>query len=238
VTVPVADLARPCALNCRTPEPRPAVPAWQLCSACVNRLAWMLHDIPDLYALLDEVIDPAPHALSSGRRAPGFWSRPPARDDVIALRDNRTTALEDGDPHSALELLRSWADNVRDDLHLDPPTGSATVTGEARLLSANLGYIAAAHWVDDFAAEITELHRALRRVTGNAARIVDLGACPGEITDEHTGATRACGATLRANLDDEACQCRRCGANWPRQAWLRLADGDPDRLAALGVTGR
>ncbi|MGH3760275.1 hypothetical protein [Actinophytocola sp.] len=211
-----------CVVECRPENPRPAEPGWLVCARCVNRLAWMLHDIPDLFDSLDEFIKPGVVGVAGGRRAPGFSSRSPARDDVIALRDRRTTAAEDGDPHSALELLASWADNVRDDLALDLPDAARTVAGEARLLSTRLGHIAAAGWVVEFAEEITELHRALRRVTGEAAQIIDLGPCPGEITDE-SGELRPCGAALRAELDAEACLCRRCGAFWPRQAWLRLA---------------
>ncbi|MPZ84022.1 MAG: hypothetical protein GEV28_27960 [Actinophytocola sp.] len=201
-----------------------------MCGRCANRLAWRLHDIPDLFAMLDEFVVPGVVGAAGGRRAPGFSSRSPARDDVIALRDRRTTVDEEGDPHSALELLAAWADNVRDDLALDMPAGARSVVGEARLLSAHLGHIAAAGWVTAFAEEISELHQALRRVTGTAARIVDLGPCPADTADTETGDLSTCGAALRAELDAEACQCRRCGASWPRQTWLHLADRFADRL--------
>ena len=220
-----------CVLGCRPAgNPRAAEPGWVVCARCVNRLAWRLHDIPDLFAMLDEFVVPGVVGAAGGRRAPGFSSRSPARDDVIALRDRRTTATSEGDPHSALEVLAAWADNVRDDLALDPPAGARSVAGEARLLSARLGHIAAAGWVAAFAEEISELHQALRRVTGTATRIVDLGPCPADTIDGETGDQRTCGAVLRAELDAEACECRRCGAVWPRQTWLHLADRLDNRI--------
>lgn len=230
------EFTRPCVLDCRPDNPRPAVPAWRVCGACVNRLAWMLHDIPELFALLDDVIEPGAAGLDGGRRAPGFASRAPAREDAIALRDRRTVAVEEDDPHSVLDLLASWADNVRDDLGEPPARPPITVAGEARVLSRNLGHIAAQDWVVDFADEISTAHRHLRRVTGDHDRILDLGACPGSRIDEHNGNTRLCGARLRARLDEEETSCRRCGATWPRQAWYRLATtSNPERLTAFGI---
>lgn len=228
-----------CALDCRAPgptgpQPRTAVPGWLLCGACVNRLAWMLHDIPDLFAMLDDVIEPGATGLDPTPRAPGFDSKSPARDDVIVLRDNRTTAVDDGDPHSVIELLASWADNVRDDLGHEPAGQPVTVAGEARLLSANLGWIVAQSWVSDFAEEITELHRTLRRVTGDRVRTVELGTCP-NIRTTSAGVERVCGAVLRVTTEDDTAKCRRCGHVWPRQTWLRLSRANPAKLAELGL---
>ena len=230
-----------CLLDCRAPgprgpQPRLAVPGWLLCSPCVNRLAWMLHDIPDLFAMLDDVIEPGATGLDSTPRAPGFGSKSPAHDDVIVLRDKRTTAVEEGDPHSAIELLASWADNVRDDLDQPAPIAPVTVVGEARLLSSNLGWIAAQSWVSDFAEELTELHRALRRVTGDRVRTVELGTCQNQRTTS-AGVERVCGAALHVTTEDDTAKCRRCGHVWPRQTWLRLSRANPERLADLGITG-
>lgn len=224
-----------CVLECRPADPRPAVPLWLVCTRCVNRLAWMLHDIPDLYALLDDVLEPGVGGFDAGRRAPGFGSRSPARDDVLALRDRRTVAVDEDDPHSVPDLLEVWADNVRDELGEAKPDGPSTVVGEARVLSRHLGHIAARPWVVEFADEITTAHRHLRRVTGDSDRMVELGACPALCVGDD-GNEQSCGARLRALVTDEATTCRRCGTRWPRQAWLRLASTtNPERLAVLGI---
>lgn len=94
-------------LTHRPPKPgrpwRLADQGYTTCSGCVAKLrSWLLPgsvdddnrptSIPDLYASLDT----EPVVTDSGRRGPGFASRSPASEHVIAMTDRRSKSHEVG----------------------------------------------------------------------------------------------------------------------------------------------
>ena len=170
--------------------------------------------IPGLYAMLS----PLPGVGGGGmRRAPGFASKSPANDHVIAITDPRTVRLEVGDPQSVPGLLASWTALLIDERALIPP--ARTVGDMARVLDKHLDWITRQDWVEDFATELRELHSQLRSIGQQRRRI---GSCPNTLDDGAT--TRQCGATLYAPLygDTIKCWAHDCGREWPRIEWLRL----------------
>ncbi len=220
---------RACVLGCRTlsGEPFPAQHGYLTCDPCAERLRTALAEIVECYALLDDALVPG-HGGAGGRGAPGFGSRSPARDGVLALTDPRTQAVEEGDPHSVLGVLSSWADNVRDDTGQDRPAGQITVTGEVGFLVRWLDFITRQYWVEDFADEVHELLGQLRTALGLQERSIPIGTCPTLLPDldstDEAGGELECGALLRVRLSAEWITCRSCGTNWPRERWDELRD--------------
>lgn len=155
------------------------------CADCYNRLhKWLsplgvddegrIDNIPGLYAALDAT----PGNGGTGRRAPGFGSRSPASDRVIALKDFRTTQLDESDPYSVAGLLRGWVlwvwEERYDDAALDQPDYRqrraelpTTVDAAAVWLDRNLDWLTRNEIIIDFYAELKELRRQLRSATGN-----------------------------------------------------------------------
>ncbi|RLK54845.1 hypothetical protein [Actinokineospora cianjurensis] len=213
----------PCLLGCVAPggEPFPAQHGYRTCDLCADRLRATLTELVELYALVDDAVVPG-RGGSAARGAPGHGSRSPARDSVIVLTDPRTHAVEDGDPHSVLAVLSSWADNVRSDTGQDPRTGAATVSGEVALLVRWMDWMTRQYWIGDLGQEVDELAHQLRAALGLQERTIPVGPCPNRVTDPDTGRTVTCGAPLRARLSVERIRCRRCRASWPRERWDEL----------------
>lgn len=231
--------ARPCLLGCRDVggEPFPAREGYRTCDPCADRLRDALAEVVECYALLDDAMIPG-RAQAVGRGGPGFGSRSPARDGVIALTDTRTHAVEDGDPHSVLAVLSGWADNIREDTGLRRRIEPGTVSGEAAVLIGNLDWVTRRDWVGDLADEVHELLHHLRTALGVAERSVPVGRCPTLIDDLDHGVRVPCGAPLRARLSAEWITCRSCGTRWPREHWDELRDelGTPvSDVASLSV---
>lgn len=200
-----------------------ADPGYRTCTRCHQRIhEWLSpittdndgrpDSIPGLYAMLN----PLPGVGGGGqRRAPGFASKSPANDHIIAITDPRSTRLEAGDPHSVPGVLASWTALLVDERHLTPPAG--TVPAMARFLDTHLDYLTKQEWVEDFATELRELHAQLRAIGQQRRRI---GICPNTIDAGET--TRQCGAALFAPLHSDVIKCYACGREWPRAEWLRL----------------
>jgi hypothetical protein len=89
-------LARPVGACLTCPPPlgarswRRASDNYRTCDQCLDRLREMLHDIADRYARLD--IRPGSTGEMGSRGAPGFGSRAPASEHIIAMRDARSSA--------------------------------------------------------------------------------------------------------------------------------------------------
>jgi len=149
------------------------------------------------------------------RRAPGFGSRSPANDHVVAMGDKRTIKLEPGDPLSVPGVLTEWVALLVDERSLIPP--AHTVADMARFLDTHLDWITKQDWVEDFHAELGDLHRQLRAIGQQRRRI---GICPNTLDTGDT--TSQCGAALFAPLYSDVIKCYSCGREWPRTEWLRL----------------
>jgi hypothetical protein len=184
------------------------------------------------------ILDPRPGASGEhgGRGAPGFGSRPPGSDHVIAMRDFRSVAVarvwvgSDGKVHREserppLSVPGELADMAAHVAQARGMTGPATldVVAVARWLDGQLDWITRQDGVVAFARVVRELVGQLRPLTGEP-RAKRVGECPnvlqlGGAEGEHT---RECGAPLFAPLVGDRIACRACGAEWGRELWRRL----------------
>lgn len=206
-------------------------PGYATCSSCLDRLREQLREVGARWA----VLDPRPGAQGEhgGRGAPGFGSRSPGSDYVIAMRDDRSS-----------RRAIVWLDGNGETVHREserPPLPVRAELGrmawyvaEARDMSgpSTWDVPAVVEWLDgqldwatrqdgvvEFARVVRELLAQLRPMTGEpgAKRI---GKCPNTIDEGET--TRECQAPLYAPLKGDEIRCRACGHRWPRDKWLRL----------------
>lgn len=172
-TAPVLGARTACVLGCRTTsgDPFPAQHGYLTCDPCADRLRSALTEVVELYALLDDAVFPGT-ADARQRGAPGYNSHSPARDEVLVLTDSRTHAEDDGDPHSVLEILTSWADNVRDDAGLTADELTAAARRDAQLLAGWLDHVAGQGWASQFADRAVQLRGEVAALVGRTRRTV------------------------------------------------------------------
>lgn len=210
-----------CVLGCvtRSGDPIRAMDGHMVCDRCATRLDQWLNDrehssIPALYAQLDTVL--LPGSVDGSRGSPGYGSRSPARDHVIALRDRRNpAALDPGDIPSVLGVLEGWTRLLREERGLTVPAGRVTVMGEARTLRFHLDWITRQPWVDELHGELREVRDQLRAALGEH-RPRPVGPCPNTVDEER------CGSPLYAPRYGDAIHCRACGRCWERREWMML----------------
>lgn len=245
-------LARPSSACVICPPPRGH--AWSLadprhvtCTGCYDRMRDRIAEIAERYLLLDARRGASPEF--GGRGAPGFGSRSPGSEHVIAMRDPRSSpdarmwVAGDGrvhaEPirpavsvHGVLSLL-AWS--VAEHRGVEGPGDREDVHALLRFVDRHLDHVTRhaelAVEVDD---GLRNLVGALRPVTGDARRRV--GICPSVVADPggETGETEQvvdsgeaeqttrCGATLYAPLTGDAIYCPACGRVWPFSEWLDL----------------
>lgn len=205
----------------------PADPGYRTCTPCSTRIhGWLSpltvteegwpDNIPGLYQLLD----PRPGVVGAGRRVPGYASRSPANDHVIAMRDPRSVRDPrqplSVTPHSVPGTLTSWCQELADARGTAAPREWA-VPVLAAYLDAHLDWLTRQDWIPDLATELRELHTQLYQGRRSWRRIGRC-RCPG-LTD-----TGTCGAALFASLDAGVVRCWACGAQWERDRWLHLGN--------------
>lgn len=197
---------------CSTPDrPRTAVEGLRVCGRDRDALAGWLEDIGRWWPSLSVL----PTTGDGGRRSPGFRSTSPARDDVLALTDSRTTWGEEGDLWHPPEVLRGWAGLVAEEMsHNYLPDG---VADSVKYLRDHLTWVCRQDWVVDMTAEIRDIRHQVERLSPEASKRVRIGHCPGP-----QDSTDGCGTMLVANPAAEAISCRSCGAHWLRQHWPLL----------------
>lgn len=197
-----------------------------VCEGCRRRVAEDLADIPDLTAHLADVAQPL---TSVGERVAGTAEpRLPINVDAIDLAGPARPAsrallargvlgldnCQTGELSVATTLdtwVRDWAATRGE--HLPAPT----VPWLAHWLANRLEWACGEHLaVDEFATEMRDTVRTLRRVTGVDKDDTQLiGYCPGAHGD-------TCGAALRVTPWQDVAECPRCSARWPRAKWLWL----------------
>ena len=185
-----------------------------LCRPHLERLGVMLREIEDECALIDA--RPSMAVAQGNRGARLASQRSPGRLDAIALMDVRTTpyaprvagpacrdcthgtctvmrswenarAANADRLVSVLGTLASWARLVREDRELAWPD-RVTVMSERRTLTAQLDWIAAQAWIDEFASELKDVLAQLRAVNGtNEVRPKAVGLCPTLYDDGECG---------------------------------------------------
>lgn len=205
---------------------------YRTCSSCYDRLRDLLTEVSNRYRRLD----PTPGAGGEpGRGAPGYGSRSPASDHIIAMTDRRSSAtakawigadkrvhLEHERPplsvHAELETL-VW--DVAEQRGLGDPDSWLDVFDLVRYIDTNLDWITRNQIVVDIHAVLRKLVAQLRPATGEPGRR-HIGLCPNTVDDgDHS---RECGARLYAPLRGDSIECHACNRVWPRSEWLRLGD--------------
>lgn len=148
------------------------------CPACTERMRRHLREV-DTYATILAASKTPGRTGTDVRRAPGFESRSPARDDVLVALDYRSRTSTDGrddsptPTRSLLGTLHGIASWMRDELDVtDRRRADPTVSGEIGWLLPRIDWAATQPWVDDLAADLAELHRQVR------ALAYDLPAAP------------------------------------------------------------
>lgn len=212
---------------------RTADKGYRTCSVCLDRLRDELREIPDRYRILNAV----PGASGDhGRGAPGFGSRSPAADHIIAMRDPRSgngdTATtwrgSDGRFHQETERpvravfteldLIAW--HIVETRGLAHGPDQPTVDATARFLDNHLDWLTRQDDITDHATVIHDLAQQLRPATGEPGRR-HIGHCPNQVVKPDESITD-CGAKLYAPLSSDTIECKTCGRQWPRTEWLRL----------------
>src|SRR5690606_4588057 len=164
---------------------------------------------------------PGRRGEGSGRRSPGYGSRPPARLDVIAALDPRSVghaigpADMDGATRSILGTVRRlWAwvhTELRrlDAAHHAPPR-DLTITRGTGSLRRYIDWCTTQPWVDDLADDLHELHAQVRQLAGESPK--PLAPCPG------------CDGPLWpvGDTDTIAVRCGDCGSSYDGLDLLRL----------------
>lgn len=179
------------------------------CHRCETGLQRKLRHL-DVYSTW--LITPQPYrGGDAGRRSPGYGSRSPARDDVIAAMDIRS----DGEMHGpddvptpiisipgGVRYLATWA-TQRDDSHDTVPK---TITGSIAYLLGRVPHIALTRDVAWFADRVTILHNQARALAHDQPP-PPLGkclvvTCEGEVLTRHDYRGRPdggrCATCLRA----------------------------------------
>lgn len=236
-------------LTHRPPKPdRPwtrADPGYATCRACYDRLHGWLSPLtrdndgqPDSIPALFAALDPRPGVTDHARRGPGFGSRSPASDHVIAIRDPRSARVYPSDPHSAPGILTAWVQAVWEDRYEDAALGLAdywrrrarlptTVAEAAVWLDRHLDWITRRGMVTDLHTELGELHSQLRAATGRRGQ-PPVGRCIELL------ATGECGAPIymprgeKPRAPDEPIQdlpelvCGSCGSRYSGRRLILL----------------
>jgi hypothetical protein len=245
-------LERPQAACVVCPPPR-GNRAWTLadsrcatCGSCYDKIRERLAEVAERYLRLDAC--PAGSRPPGSRGAPGFHPRPPGAVHVMAMRDPRSSqdarvwVGSDGRVHTestrpalsvygALNLL-AWS--IAEHRGVSGPDDRDDVYALLRFVDRHVGYVTRhAELAVETDQTLRDLVGALRPVTGDARRQV--GTCRAEV-DPEEGAEQAepdeegvfyCGAPLFASVafrEGEEVVCGACGARYPMDEWLALAE--------------
>lgn len=225
-------------VTCSTPKkPRRAPDGYRTCNSCADRIRDALAEIPAQYARLATVQALLPGSGDEGRRGPGFGSRSPARDIVIAATDWRTVWSEDSRLHHPPSVLHTWAQQVRAEVGEARVAGCVCSSGEdepepahcpaasrggachteAVLLTRRLDHVTRQEWVADMWTELREVVDQLRTIAGEP-RPLPVGRCPNVPEDKGS----ECGTPLYVRAGTDTITCRQCGRQWERREWLHL----------------
>ena len=241
----MSELERP-ASACLLCPPRPdgswrlADSGYRTCSPCYDMIRAALKDIATRYARLDAT----PGASGDGGRgAPGFGSRSPASDHIIAMQDRRSSPVArtwlggDGRLHRESERPPLSVLNVLDTICWDiaeqravggPDAASSLYVAElVRFIDAQLDWVTRHELVVEVWRPLRELQAQLRPVTGDKRALI--GTCPNTLDEGET--SRECGAKLYAPTKGDTIKCAACGRMWPRPEWEQLGKMLQEKVA-------
>lgn len=126
-----------------------------VCFRCSNRILRYLRELEEYLPTLSL------EKGSTGSREyqrPVFGSRSPANDTVIFHTDPRSQ-WDDLDGNGALAVVGSWGDLVAEERGIRPALTAFLAIG---LLRRNHDWITQHPWVDEYAAELKQVHAAVR----------------------------------------------------------------------------
>lgn len=231
------------------------------CAICTQRITDNLTAIPELAAMAAAALIPG--SGTTGSTTAAYGSKPPINLDAV----DPALAHVPGHDAPLLVLLEDWERMIREMRGMVPyglasaarsnaaaRTMQATTDHTSATLTGVCGFLrASVDWattrpdfpIDDFATEIAECVRAVRRWDTNRDDIGTMVRCP-TLTDttDDDGHARSCGYRLYyASVHDDV-TCRRCGTTRSAMtlAAVAMADGrevwlDPEAAAQyLGVT--
>jgi hypothetical protein len=187
------------------------------CDPCSSRVRDALDDIVRLYPqVAEEVL--CGTSTDDGPRGVGgsFHSGPP----INLARIDRESRLARA---YIVEIVASWADQVREDTGQPPRPGYPALKAEAVVLVRMWSWIRCQYWIADLAAELFDLQRTLQQLAGETRGRIPLGTCP-RVVDYHprTGAQIPCEQRLYARPGDRAVHCGQCSTTWPAYRWDEL----------------
>ena len=181
---------------------------------CKRHYHWIdrtLCQIEELFALAGDVLLPGP--TGDSRHGTRFGSPAPGRVEVMALTDRRARGIgintQDDDIPDLPGALASWARMVVEERETtDQLTGD--VAQSVQVLRRERMWIAQQEWIDLYAEELGDLHRAVARAVGDTMWPRPIGKCPN------------CGTPMYPMIGVDAARCRRCKTTWTGVHLARL----------------
>jgi hypothetical protein len=173
------------------------------CDHCIQKTQRQVREIGTYWNLLTTTAMHEPTRGATGRGTPGYTSRPPARLDVIATLDIRST----GDIHgpddtdqpivsitAAIHHITTWINTTTG----QPGSGYGYLLGSVH-------HVAMTRHIARLASEVSRLHRQLRALAHDAPPR-PLGVCLG------VDAAGECGGAVYQTWRDqvEGARCSRC----------------------------
>lgn len=198
------------------------------CEPCLTRIREGLKDISTRYNRLDPT--PGASGEHGTRGAPGFGSRAPASEHIIAMTDRRSSSVGrvwvagDGRVHRESERppLSVWAVldtlcwSIAEEQGVDGPAPDASVYQLTRFLDMQLDWVTRRPMVIEVWRDLRGLLAQLRPATGDARAFI--GLCPNLPED----AEQECQARLYAPTRGDTIRCGACRREWARPTWERL----------------
>lgn len=158
------------------------------CDNCVNDIRRRLREIELFEAWLSTPVMLAPTRGATGRRTPGYGSRPPLRLTALVMTDSRSRTEpppvdvdrgigvdDDTGPWPILGTLRVLADHIREARGHPAPT-RVTLTATIGYLLGAVDWVANQPGVAEWAEQIHQLHTQARAVAHDTPP-KPLGAC-------------------------------------------------------------
>jgi hypothetical protein len=186
------------------------------CDPCSSRVRDALDDIVRLYPQVAEEVLCGTSSDHGPRGSTIYRSGPPINLARIDREDRLAHA-------HIVEIVASWADEVREDTGMPPRPGYPALKAEAVVLVKMWSWIRSQEWVGDFAVELFDLQRTLQQLAGETRGRIPLGTCP-RVVDHHphTGAQIHCEQRLYARPGDRVVRCSQCATNYPAYRWDEL----------------
>ena len=197
-------------MTCLVCTRRDPAPAYYACTQCIDRTRGHLREL-ELYAAWLPMFTGPTGGTGTGRRTPGYGSRPPADLGVLVMLDHRSNGLvlgEDDDDSplwSLLGTVHGCAQFVRRHAtgYNPIPTRNVTLVREIGYLLGRLDWCAHQPWIADLADDLARLHAQARALTRDAPP-EPLGQC---LNDDCEGTV-----FWQLNPDDTGAQRARCSA--------------------------